>query len=163
VKILTACLAALAAFPLASGQAIAKAERVNLNWEFEEVVDPLTDERRGYISNTGDGGLFVIKCDKPGAKNTYYQLITDEYLGGRFEMRFMDWRVDKGYPVREMWSYRKNYAINDTSGALINQITDGTRLFMRAMKYDGSFVDAQFDLTGFGQAFLKLAAVCKLG
>ena len=152
----------LAAALIGTPASVSAQEVVNSNWKYSEEADPLTDVKLAAIYSEGEGGTIILKCDKPGVKDIYWQFSSKEFLGGDFEARFMDWRVDSNPPVREMWEYKRSLAIFQ-SGPLVTQMVDGQSLYIRAMKYDGRFVEAKFAIGGFKEAFARFIKVCLPG
>ena len=135
-------------------------------WGYREVIDPITDAKRGIASIDGVGGaVLVFKCDSTGG-SPYLHLISSEYLGGdgiRSEMRTLTYRVDQNPPVRQQWRHRDSDAVLSNQRDLLSilkEMLEGDRIHIRASRYDNRSVDMSFALDGAREAMTKVHEAC---
>lgn len=134
-------------------------------WQFEVVVDPITDAKRGMASVQGDGGLLVVKCDS-GRRDMYVHLISKTYLGGRggsWDSRNLTYRIDSEAPVTRRWMHNGSEAALFRADAqpLIAELSRGSsRVVIRATTFEYQSVDMIFPLEGVMAAIGQAGDAC---
>lgn len=142
------------------------------SWHFSTDMDPIDDTRSSTIEVKSDGNDFRLQCDKQGPGSIYPLFGSDRYLGGRgadYDRRALTVRFDSEPAVTEDWIYKGEIAFLhprlDANRArnVVGRIASSRKLAIRAITYDGQFVDALFELTGSEAAVAKLRESCKDG
>ncbi|CAI8939644.1 hypothetical protein [Burkholderia ambifaria] len=141
-------------------------------WRFKTLKDAMTDKVRGIASlesrdGARTGALLIFKCDVPGANSVYVQISFDQYLGATHErsaMRDMQYRIDGGAPERLTSEYDdKDLIVIGASDVkrFAGAVANGKRLVVRAMTYQYSDVDTEFDLSDAAAQIRRVAETCK--
>jgi hypothetical protein len=163
---LVGLVAALSYVPLA-----ASAAEIRIgNWKFDRIQDPITDQFSAFAYNKGQGGTVIIRCDNPGAGSLYMSFVSDKFLGGvgtDYDRRSLTYRFDGNQPRESMWIYKDNTAFyhkgidNEEISDFYNGVSTKSKLAIRAIAYDSSYIDASFDLTGGDKAVQAVVTACK--
>jgi hypothetical protein len=151
--------------------AVSIAAPAQAEWSYDEVVDPITDARRPIVTLSNDtGDTIVLKCDAPGRRSVYVQLIARSYLGGgggRSARRQLIYRFDSQAPVQEAWTYDGRWAAaggSSLGGDIANFLSGLSRaekVAFRALTYDLAFVDMVFAPAGAADAIGKVYSDCQ--
>lgn len=136
-------------------------------WDFKEIVDPMSDAKRGITSVDGEGGSIVIKCDTNGAGTLYVQFMSKDYIGeGRNGQRQMKYRVDGGEVVSvPAYHNAKSALLFDTKpgsvgAAFLSKLVVAKKVVTDTTDYQyGSHV-AIYDVAGAAEAVKKAAITC---
>ena len=140
------------------------------NWEFDRIKDPITDHFSAFAYNKGQGGIVIIRCDNPGVDSLYMAFVADAYLGGvgtDYDKRSLTYRFDSGLPRDSVWIYKDKTAFyhkgidNEEIPIFYRGVSTKSRLVIRAITYDSSYVDASFDLAGGEKAAQAVATACE--
>lgn len=120
------------------------------NFRIEDRVDPMTDARELQGILSGEGGAMVLMCSPGMRPILVFQ--PRGFLGGRingYEWRDFTYRVDANAPVSTRWKYSDQLAVapgNSEARALLSAALGGSVLRVRAVSFDGSFVDGTFQI-----------------
>jgi hypothetical protein len=131
-----------------SSAAADKIEKVG-SWTYKTLEDKMNDKVRYIAALQISDGALVIKCDERGPHSIYISIVMSKYLGGNFDARRLDYRVDKTPAVQDSWSYNSqsaNLLDNSRALALANEIGNASSILIRAYTYQYDTVDAEFDV-----------------
>jgi hypothetical protein len=133
-------------------------------WQVSEKPDPMNDQMRVVARLRGDNADMVFVCG--GGRPPALRYSSDEFLGGRGGHRAgrdFTYRFDAAQPVPDRWWYFDSFAEpqnTKTTVAFVTKMIQSSKLAIRALRYDGYYVDSTFDLTGSPQAFDQAFRAC---
>lgn len=137
--------------------------------EFRYAVreDGFTNARVAEAVNAGSGGILSLKCDAPGERSVYVQVVAPSYLGAQFGALNVNHRFDNGEPLLTQWGGH-TYSVTQKNlpgqgpefVSLLNRMAAAQRYRLRIETRSGR-VDMDFAMNGAPQALAKLAADCR--
>ena len=136
-------------------------------WTYKEIVDPMSDVRRGIMAAQGDNASIVIKCDENGDGSLYIHIISTKYLGeGRSPSRTVKYRIDGGVPQEISGYHDKNGVLisqvkpGTAGGKMLEGILSGAKLVLQLTTYDFESYTSVIDVAGARANFAKAAKTC---
>lgn len=134
------------------------------DWRYDELVDPITDAKRGIAVLRGEGGTLVLKCDTNGPKSMYAQVITDKYLGAlQYKFRNVIFRFDGGPLQTETWHHDGRSALQSgwkKTNELALAAASAQKIVIRLSDFSGSTVDVVLNSGGDDTALRSAYAAC---
>lgn len=137
-------------------------------WDFNEIVDPMSDARRG-IANTPSGPIvLVVKCDRNGPGTIYLSFIADQYLGGtsRNSGRDIQFRID-GAPAERISARHDgrtasifNLSPDRSGGQFLRRIVDASELTISLTNFRYESTVHVIDVSGARAAITQVAQTC---
>ena len=133
-------------------------------WLVTEKPDPMNDQVRVVATLRGDNADLVFICG--GGRAPVLRYASDEFLGGRGGQRAgrdFTFRFDAAQPVPTRWWYFDSFAEPQNTKdavAFVTKMIQSSKLAIRAVRYDGYYVDSTFDLTGTPQALDQAFRAC---
>lgn len=138
-------------------------------WDFQSIVDPMSDASRGIANTkTGTGITLVVKCDENGDNSLYFSFVSNKYLGSvRSKFRPIKFRLD-GSPPESLDAYHDgqsasviNVEPGNNGGEFLKRLSQTEELTVQLTSYDGDMYTNVIDVTKAREAILKVAEVCK--
>lgn len=133
-------------------------------WVIKREVDSMTDKVEVTAELKGDGASLIILC--AGDARPLLIFRPDIFLGGggsRYELRDFVHRFDDKPSETSSWKYNDHYATAYNVKAVkefISKMLVSSRLRVRALRYDNTIIDREFDLSGTREALTDVATTC---
>ncbi|MFT3810065.1 MAG: hypothetical protein QM698_09120 [Micropepsaceae bacterium] len=140
-------------------------------WHYLTLEDAMTDELRYATAVVNPGRVrdesFGFMCVKGGRDSIFVMYTSASFLGisrSTDSIRDTAYRVDDRPAVSQKWKYIDGYKaglpIGEPSNNVANDLRDGKRLRLRLTKFDGTTLDAEFDIEGASDALGRLERDC---
>jgi hypothetical protein len=138
-------------------------------WHYQIDSDAMTDAPRytAYVKadeSDARSAVVLLMCPKP--KHIQVGVRLQSFIGNKRGMRDFIYRFDDKSAVTGRWNYLGGQVVGkdlgDKESGFLSDLAHATRLRVRAMKTDGTEVNADFALGAPAPAIARLAADCKL-
>lgn len=152
----------LAAIGLAiAAGATAPAPPQPVGWSLSSSTDKLTDAVTQRAEVWSSSGELAVTCG--GGRKPSVVFASAVFMANSPPARIVIYRLDDDPPVTETWRFYPNAASfgwDNGADRFIARLATAKRVRLRADDGTGATIDAEFDVTGAGDALRTLAAKC---
>lgn len=142
-------------------------QAATIAWEYKDLVDPITDFKRGIASVTDNKQMLIVKCDPGKSHEIYATIVVDKWLGkGPRPFRAMQYRFDSGEP-QTMTAYHADKSVVIMNGPygkardqFVPRILSASKLAVKLTTYDGEIYTTVLNIAGGRQAVESAIATC---